>query len=98
MTSKILFVLLTAVVIAVGPVQANEAFQAFRRVLIDYFEPQGYLPVIVDRGYRIGDVVNIDGVNLYARAVRCFPHLKVPTPVKTSLPDVVHAYDIGMDW
>lgn len=98
MTSKVLPALLIAAVIAAGPAQADDAFQAFRRVLINYFEPQGYLPVIVDRGYRIGDVVNIDGVNLYARAARCFPHLKAPAPVKTSLPDVVHAYDIGMSF
>ena len=98
MIAKLLLAPLLAIIIAVGPAHGQDSFQAFRQTLIDYFEPQGYLPVIVDRGYRIGDVVNIDGVNLYARAGRCFPHLKQPAGVKISLPDVVHAFDIGMSF
>ena len=83
---------------AVAPLRADDSFQRFRGVLIDYFAEQGYLPVIVDRGYRIGDVVNIDGVNLFARAASCFPKLKVPPPVKSSLPDVVRVDDAGMSF
>lgn len=91
-------VLLSTAVIASAPARGDSSFESFRRALIDYFEPESYLPVIVDRGYSIGDVVNIDGVNLYARAARCFPHLQVPDQVKTSLPGTVYAYDIGMSF
>src|SRR4051794_26302594 len=91
-------VLLSATVIACAPARGDSSFESFRKALIDYFEPESYLPVIVDRGYSIGDVVNIDGVNLYARAARCFPHLQVPDQVKTSLPGTVYAYDIGMSF
>ena len=90
--------LLLGLIAAAGPARGEDSFQAFRKALIDYFEPQGYLPVIADRGYGIGDVVNIDGVNLYARASRCFPHIKSPVPVSTSIPDVAYAYDIGMNF
>jgi hypothetical protein len=80
------------------PANAEDSFQRFREVLIDYFAEQGYLPVIVDRGYRIGDVVNVDGVNLFARAATCFPKLKVPPPVKSSLPDVVRTDGAGLSF
>ena len=42
------------------------------------------MPVLVNRGY----VVEVDGVNFYARALRCFPRLKTPDPVQTALTDV----------
>jgi hypothetical protein len=73
-----------------APARAEDSFQRFRSVLIDYFVEQGFLPVLVDRGYRVGDVVNVDGINLYARSTRCFPHLKVPRPTRASLADVVN--------
>jgi hypothetical protein len=98
MIGKVWPALLLGVIVSAGPARADNSFQAFRKALIDYFEPQGYLPVIADRGYGIGDVVNIDGVNLYARANRCFPHIKPPVPVSTSIPDVAYAYDIGMSF
>ncbi|HEX3441760.1 MAG TPA: hypothetical protein VHT93_15555, partial [Pseudolabrys sp.] len=41
-------------------------FVRFRNALIDYFKRQNYLPVIVNRGYKVGDVINVDGVNFYA--------------------------------
>ncbi len=65
-------------------------------MLIDYFAEQGYLPVLVDRGYKVGDIVNVDGVNLYARAGRCFPKLKVPAATAASLVDVVNTDSAGM--
>jgi len=80
------------------PASAEDSFQRFRNVLVDYFAEQGYVPVIVDRGYKVGDVVNVDGVNLFARASSCFPKLKVPAPVKTALPDVVRVDDAGMSF
>jgi hypothetical protein len=91
-------VLLLFAIVATGPARGDDSLEAFRKALIDYFEPQGYLPVIADRGYGVGDVVNIDGVNLYARGTRCFPNIKIPALVKTSIPDVVYAYDIGMSF
>jgi hypothetical protein len=57
--------------------QQNE-FERFRNALIDYFKRQNYLPVLVNRGYKVRDVINVDGVNFYARAERCFPKLKLP--------------------
>ena len=86
-------VLLLAVLVAGGPARGDNSIEAFRETLIDYFQPQGYFPIIVNRGYQIGDIVNVDLVNLYARAGRCFPGLKLPDPVKTSLPDAVNVYD-----
>jgi hypothetical protein len=83
---------------AAAPARAEDSFQRFRSLLIDYFAEQGYLPVIVDRGYQVGDVVNVDGVNLFARAARCFPKLKVPTPVQASMPDVVRIDNAGMSF
>jgi hypothetical protein len=55
-----------------GSAQPN-AFESFRGALVDYFAPQNYVPVLVNRGYTVGDVVEVDGVNFYARSVRCFP-------------------------
>jgi hypothetical protein len=43
-------------------------------------------------------VVNVDGVNLFARSATCFPKLKVPPPVKSSLPDVVRTDGAGMSF
>ena len=57
--------------------------------MVDYFTPQNYVPVLVNRGYTVGDVVEVDGVNFYARALRCFPRLKPPDPVQTALTDVL---------
>ncbi len=85
-------------ILAAAPVMAENSFQRFRSLLIDFFAEQGYIPVIVDRGYKLGDVVNIDGVNLYARGERCFPTLKVPSPVTSALPDVVRVDDAALSW
>ena len=71
-------------------------FVRFRNALIDYFKRQNYLPVIVNRGYKVGDVINVDGVNFYARAERCFPKLKLPDPVPTALSDVLETDAAGM--
>jgi hypothetical protein len=80
-----------------GPASAQQdEFGRFRNALIDYFKRQNYLPVIVNRGYTVGDVVNVDGVNFYARAARCFPKLKLPDPVSAALSDVVETDAAGM--
>jgi hypothetical protein len=81
-----------------SPARAEDTFQRFRSVLIDYFGEQGFVPVLVDRGYQTGDVINIDGINLYARASRCFPGLRPPKSVKTSLPETVHTDVAGMSF
>jgi hypothetical protein len=95
---RLLGLTLLAAAVSGSPVHAEDSFQRFRGVLIDYFAEQGYLRVIVDRGYRVGDVVNVDGVNLFARAATCFPTLKPPAPVKATLPDVVRVDDAGMSF
>jgi hypothetical protein len=69
--------------------------QRMRNVLIDYFQSQAYIPVIINRGYVVGDVVEMDGVNLHARAARCFPSLKLPPPVPASLPGFVETDTAG---
>jgi hypothetical protein len=66
--------------------------------LVDYFASQNYVPVLVNRGYTVGDVVEVDGVNFYARASRCFPRLKLPEPVQTSLTDVLESNSVGMSF
>jgi len=73
-------------------------FDRFRNTLIDYFKQQNYFPVLVNRGYAVGDVVNVDGVNFYARAARCFPKLKLPDPVSAALSDVVETDAAGMNF
>jgi hypothetical protein len=74
------------------------AFESFRNALVDYFASQNYVPVLVNRGYTVGDVVEVDGVNFYARAVRCFPRLKLPEPVQTALTDVLESSSVGMSF
>ena len=65
--------------LAAGCPQAGVAqqyeFDRFRNALIDYFKRQSYFPVLVNKGYTVGDVVNVDGVNFYARAARCYDDL-----------------------
>jgi hypothetical protein len=73
-------------------------FDRFRYALIDYFKGQNYFPVLVNRGYTVGDVINVDGVNFYARALRCFPKLKLPEPVASTLSDVVETDAAGMNF
>jgi hypothetical protein len=73
-------------------------FDRFRNTLIDYFKRQNYFPVLVNRGYSVGDVVNVDGVNFYARAARCFPKLKLPDPIPATLTDVVETDAAGMNF
>ena len=74
----------------------QDEFGRFRNALIDYFKRQNYIPVIVNRGYKVGDVVNVDGVNFYARAEQCFPKLKLPDPVPATLSEVVETDAGGM--
>ena len=82
-----------------GPCSAQpNAFESFRNILVDYFASQNYVPVLVNRGYTVGDVVEVDGVNFYARALRCFPRLKLPEPVQTALTDVLESSSVGMSF
>jgi hypothetical protein len=76
--------------------RAEDSFQRLRGVLIDYFAEQGYLPVLVDRGYQVGDIVNLDGINLYARASRCFPNLKMPPATPATLANIVNIDTAGI--
>jgi hypothetical protein len=61
----------------------------FRNALINYFLPLNYIPVLVNRGYSVGDVIDIDGVDLFARSAQCFPSLKPPPPSASSLDDAL---------
>ena len=95
-----LFAILAALTIACavpGSAQPS-AFDSFRNSLVDYFARLNYVPVLVNRGYTVGDVVEADGVNFYARALRCFPRLKPPEPVPTSLTDVFESSTAGMNF
>ena len=74
------------------------AFESFRNALIDYFTPQNYIPVLVNRGYTVGDVIEVDGVDFYARALRCFSRLKPPEPVQTALVNVFETNSVGMSF
>src|ERR1700737_1981973 len=76
----------------------TSAVESFRNALIDYFARYNFVPVLLDRGYAIGDVVDVDGVNLYARAGRCFPKLKAPKLVETTLADVVETTSASMSF
>src|SRR6516165_8758865 len=73
-------------------------FETFRNALVDYFARLNYVPVLVNRGYTVGDVVEVDGVNFYARALRCFPRLKPPEPVQTVLTDVFESSKAGLNF
>jgi hypothetical protein len=93
--------ILSAALVACSSGQASAQqyeFDRFRNTLIDYFKGQNYFPVLVNRGYAVGDVVNVDGVNFYARAARCFPKLKLPDPVSAELSDVVETDAAGMNF
>jgi len=75
---------------AVSPAASQEdPLTAFRNALIDYFATFNFVPVLIDRGYAIGDVIEADGVNLMARGSQCFPSLTPPAAVKQALPVVV---------
>ena len=95
----ILFALTALTIFAprAGIAQQDE-FDRFRNTLIDYFKRQSYFPVLVNRGYAVGDVLNVDGVNFYARAARCFPRLQPPSPVAAALADVVETDSVGMSF
>jgi hypothetical protein len=95
-----LFAILAALTIAYavpGSAQPS-AFDSFRNALVDYFARLNYVPVLVNRGYTVGDVVEADGVNFYARALRCFPRLKPREPVQTSLTDVFESNKAGVNF
>jgi hypothetical protein len=90
---------LLAALVTCSPSQSSaqqDEFGRFRNALIDYFKRQNLIPVIFNRGYTVGDVVNVDGVDFYARAARCFPKLKLPDPVSAALSDVVETDAAGM--
>jgi hypothetical protein len=93
-----LFVCQTVVAIACSsPCWAQpSAVESFRNALIDYFAQLNFVPVLINRGYRVGDVVEADGVNFYARASRCFPRLRPPKPVHTALADVLQTNSAGV--
>ncbi len=74
------------------------ALESFRHALVDYFGRLNYVPVLINRGYTVGDVVHSDGVNFYARAARCFPQLKSPPPVQTALTDVLQTNSAGISF
>src|SRR5271165_3315269 len=94
-----LMILVALVADGMGAALAQQyEFDRFRNTLIDYFKGQNYFPVLVNRGYTVGDVVNVDGVNFYARALRCFPKLKLPEPVPSTLSDVVETDAAGMNF
>jgi hypothetical protein len=84
-----LFAILAAVVMAGSSSAQPSAFESFRNALVDYFGQLNYVPVLVNRGYTVGDVIEADGVNFYARASRCFPRPKLSQPVQTALTDVL---------
>lgn len=65
-------------------------------MLVDYFEEQGLLPVLLNRGYEVGDVVNVDGINLFARGSQCFPNLKAPPPAPATLTTVINTDSAGL--
>jgi hypothetical protein len=97
--TRALALLAALAILSAGPGSAQpSAFERFRNTLVDYFASQNYVPVLLNRGYTVGDVVEVDGVNFYARALRCFPRLKLPEPVQTSLTDVLESNSIGMSF
>jgi hypothetical protein len=97
--ARTLAVLAAFVTSSPGQASAQQyEFDRFRNTLIDYFKRRYYFPVLVNRGYTVGDVVNVDGINFYARAARCFPKLKLPDPVSASLSDVVETDAAAMNF
>ena len=74
------------------------AFESFRNAMIDYFAALNFVPVLVDRGYSIGDVIESDGVNFMARGSQCFPRLRPPAAGATTLPAVVKTDSAGLSF
>ena len=92
-------ILTAAMVCGTAPSLAEpSAFETFRNALVDYFAKLDYVPVLVNRGYQVGDVVEVDGVNFYARALRCFPRLKPSEPTHTALTDVFETSRAGLNF
>jgi hypothetical protein len=77
---------MAAAILGSAPSSAEaNSFETFRNALVDYFAKLDYVPVLVNRGYTAGDVVEVDGMNLYPRALRCFPRLKPPSRCRVRL-------------
>jgi hypothetical protein len=74
------------------------SLESFREALIDYFSVLNFVPILVDRGYTVGDVVEADGVNFMARSFQCFPTLPQPTAVSISLPSAVQTTSAGLSF
>src|SRR3954467_5990910 len=72
--------------------------ERFRSALIEYFKPFRFFPVIVNAGYGLGDVIDIDGTTVLHRGNECFPKLDQPVPVPMSLPDYVQVTDAGISF
>jgi hypothetical protein len=79
------------------PAVGTHSAIAFRSELIDYFSTFGLVPVIATRDFSIGDVVQVDGVDFFARRATCFPNLAVPASTPQSLPGSVQTSEIGLD-
>jgi hypothetical protein len=55
-------ILIALVTVSAAPGSAQpSAFESFRNALVDYFARMNYVPVLVNRGYTVGDVVELMG-------------------------------------
>ena len=84
--------------IAHGAGAQESSEEHFRSVLVDYFKPLRFVPVLVNVGYGIGDVIDIDGISVLYRGKTCFPRLKLHEEYPQALPDLIEVKDIGMSF
>jgi hypothetical protein len=94
--SLILSLILLAVVPQAQSQEADE--ERLRTALIEYFRPYQFFPVLVNYGYTLGDVIDIDGVTLRYRGRDCFPSLKSPHPGPMSLFDDARINEAGINF
>jgi len=97
-TNRCLGVAVAFAVLLTGGAARADSLDQFRSVLFQYFTRLNYIPVIVDRGYTVGDVVQADGISFFGRARTCFPTLSEPKPTDTALPDLIQTDGGGLNF
>ncbi|MBV9482682.1 MAG: hypothetical protein JO249_18315 [Acidobacteria bacterium] len=70
---------------------------AFRSAMIDYFKTFGLVPVLATRDFAVGDVIEADGINFFAKAATCFPQLTAPPATPQELPGSIQTTMVGLD-
>jgi hypothetical protein len=74
-----------ALVLIPGPAYAQDV-RVYVTQLVDYFSTFSWLPILVSKGQKLGDVQAIGDQSLLQRASDCFPNLRTPNVDRPTLP------------